>query len=124
VTAPHAGYAAVDRSPGADGEPALIDLLGAAPEPRDLLPRLRRSLANAPHETRDEAVRLVAHRLRKTWDPVLAPYGVRPAAIRTWVASSDHEIWLWIAGDRTWGQVIDALAGRVARRVTPPPGRT
>jgi hypothetical protein len=93
-------------------------LLRAVEEPRDLLGRLRRSLADSPGETRGEAVRLVAQRLKSKWAPALEPYGVRPAMLRSWVAGGDRELWLWVVGDRTWIQVVDGLAGRVARRAT------
>jgi hypothetical protein len=38
--------------------------------------------------------------------------------VRSWVAEGDHEVWLWVGGDRHWAQVIDGLGGRIARRAT------
>jgi hypothetical protein len=96
---------------------ATIDRLRAVEEPVDLLRRLRRTAADSPDATREEAARLIAQRLWRRWRPELSPFGVGRAAVASWVAGGDRELWLWIAGDRQWTQVVDALAGRAARRI-------
>jgi hypothetical protein len=96
---------------------AAIRRLYSVDEPLDLLRRLRRSAAQDPLRARSEAARLVAGRLWRRWREELAPRGVRPALLRAWVAGGDLEVWLWVAGDRSWPQVLDAIVGRVVRRV-------
>jgi hypothetical protein len=93
------------------------DRLRGVAEPVDLLRRLRRLGADAPDTVRYEAARLVSQRLWRRWRAELAPFGVGPAAVRTWIQADDRELWLWILGDRPWSQVLDALAGRAARRI-------
>ena len=33
-----------------------------------------------------------------------------------------REIWLWLAGERTWAQCCSGLIGRIARRIESPRG--
>jgi hypothetical protein len=35
------------------------------------------------------------------------------------VSSYRREIWLWLAGERTWAQCCAGLVGRISRRVAP-----
>jgi hypothetical protein len=35
------------------------------------------------------------------------------------VLDNRRELWLWLAGERTWAHVCSGLLGRVSRRLTP-----
>jgi hypothetical protein len=35
------------------------------------------------------------------------------------VVGYGRELWLWLMGERQWGQFLDGLAGRVTRRLPP-----
>ena len=53
------------------------------------------------------------------WQPALEPAGFERDVFVTAVADYGREIWLWLAGERTWSQCVEGLAGRIARRVPP-----
>lgn len=47
---------------------------------------------------------------------VLARSGFTPASFEAVVLGYRREIWLWLAGERTWEQCCSELIGRVDRR--------
>jgi hypothetical protein len=42
--------------------------------------------------------------------------GIDRAAFGTVVAGYRRELWLWLAGERTWEQCCSGLVGRISRR--------
>jgi hypothetical protein len=48
---------------------------------------------------------------------VLAGAGVTPEEFAAVVAGYRRELWLWLAGARTWAPCCAGLVGRLARRV-------
>jgi hypothetical protein len=88
------------------------------------LPRLdepvgmRARAATHPDAVRAEIVsgRFVAAPLWKAWGPALGPAGVSRAALSAILRGYGYELWLWAAGERTWAQSLEGLAGRVSRR--------
>ena len=111
ATAPQPSQSRVPRAS------SVAERLRAVEEPLDLRRRLRVLVAEDPAAAHDEAVRLVAQRLWRRWKGEHALSGVRAGSVRNWVAGGERELWLWIAGDRSWEHVIDGLAGRVSRRL-------
>jgi hypothetical protein len=47
----------------------------------------------------------------------LASTGLSQAEFEAIVLSSRRELWLWLAGERTWAQACSGLLGRIERRV-------
>jgi hypothetical protein len=47
----------------------------------------------------------------------LAGLGVSEEDVRAMVLEYRREIWLWLAGERTWAQCCSGLIGRIARRI-------
>ena len=60
--------------------------------------------------------RLIVAPVWKAWGPTLAARGVDRAALSAVLRGSSYELWLWAAGERTWAQFLEGLAGRVGRR--------
>jgi hypothetical protein len=53
----------------------------------------------------------------------LGPAGMSEDELARVVVEYRREIWLWLAGERTWVQCCSGLIGRIGRRlVTDPPG--
>jgi hypothetical protein len=79
---------------------------------------LRARAATDPDAVQAEIAsgRLVAAPLWKAWRPALAPAGVRRAELVAILQGYGYELWLWAAGERTWAQCLEGLAGRVNRR--------
>jgi hypothetical protein len=48
----------------------------------------------------------------------LAATGLSESALEQIVLGYRREIWLWLAGERTWVQCCSGLIGRINRRVT------
>jgi hypothetical protein len=48
---------------------------------------------------------------------VLASAGMREADLAAVVLAYRRELWLWLAGERTWGQCCSGLIGRIDRRL-------
>lgn len=55
--------------------------------------------------------------LWELWRPALEPAGMDREAFIDVVVDYGREVWLWLMGERTWDQMVDGLAGRVARRL-------
>jgi len=89
--------------------------LAALPEPVDLRGRWwAAETAGVPHpdlgtEIGDDAWR--------RWGPQLESAGVDRAWLGSVVDGYGRELWLWMAGERTWAHVAEGLAGRVLRRL-------
>jgi hypothetical protein len=47
----------------------------------------------------------------------LASAGLDESDLRTMVLAYRREIWLWLAGERTWAQCCSGLIGRISRRI-------
>ncbi len=51
---------------------------------------------------------------------VLATAGMGRAELEAVVGDYRREIWLWLAGERTWEQCCSGLIGRISRRLAAP----
>ncbi len=47
----------------------------------------------------------------------LSSAGLDESDLRTIVLGYQREIWLWLAGERTWAQCCSGLIGRISRRI-------
>jgi len=47
----------------------------------------------------------------------LASTGLSEDAFRLVVLGYRREVWLWLAGERTWAQCCSGLIGRISRRI-------
>jgi hypothetical protein len=47
----------------------------------------------------------------------LASAGLDESDLRAMVLAYRREIWLWLAGERTWVQCCSGLIGRISRRI-------
>jgi hypothetical protein len=47
----------------------------------------------------------------------LTSVGLDESDLRTIVLAYRREIWLWLAGERTWAQCCSGLIGRISRRI-------
>ena len=56
---------------------------------------------------------------RWTWTRwrALAAVGVTEEALAAIVGGYRREVWLWLAGERTWAQCCSGLLGRIGRRL-------
>jgi hypothetical protein len=48
---------------------------------------------------------------------ILGSAGMTPDDLALVVKSYQREIWLWLAGERTWAQCCSGLIGRIGRRL-------
>ena len=87
-------------------------------EPVDLLEALRAEAASDPAAARAELPERVAAYAFDAWGPALEARGLDRAAVVEVARAFGRELWLWIAGERTWEQSGTALAGRLARRAS------
>ncbi len=87
-------------------------------EPVDLLRDLRVLAADRPALARAEAPGRLASLAVPAWHDQLARFGAPTAVIGRAFQAAGREIWLWVEGDRNWGQLGSHLAGRVGRRVS------
>ena len=55
--------------------------------------------------------------LWERWRAALEPAGCPRESFIDVVIGYRREIWLWLAGERTWEQCVAGLAGRVGRRL-------
>jgi hypothetical protein len=51
---------------------------------------------------------------------ILAASGLERGDLARIVTGYQREIWLWLAGERTWAQCCSGLIGRIARRLGAP----
>jgi len=85
-------------------------------EPLELRAELRRGAGESPTVGKDAAVRAVAELLWRSWDGEFMPLGVDAVSFCRVVQGADHEVWLWVMGDRPYEQLVATIAGRVLRR--------
>jgi hypothetical protein len=99
--------------------------LSPVPEPLELREAL---LALGRERPRELIQRLgegewVVELLWSQWGAGLRRAGAERALLASVVRGYRLELWLWVVGERRWEQVLDGLAGRVARRVAQAKGR-
>jgi hypothetical protein len=90
--------------------------LGLLEEPRELLVELRRLAAGEPAAVRAAAPRRLAEYAAESWSSELSTLGVPDAVVVHSFETFRREIWLWVQGDRRWGQLAEHLGARVMRR--------
>ncbi|HUZ19857.1 MAG TPA: hypothetical protein VMU75_04705 [Acidimicrobiales bacterium] len=86
-------------------------------EPERLRRELRELAGEDPAAAKAVITKRLTERLWRAWRPELAPRGGSSRALRNVIAADGVETWLWVLGDRRWDQLVEGLAGRVARRV-------
>jgi hypothetical protein len=87
-------------------------------EPVELLHRMRHLAAGEPARARAVLPSAVAS---VVYGELSAADEVSPAARRQIEVVCENyarELWLWLAGERTWAQCSAGLYGRIARRAT------
>jgi hypothetical protein len=55
--------------------------------------------------------------LWERWRAALEPAGMDREAFIEVVVGYGRELWLWLMGERQWGEFVTGLAGRVNRRL-------
>jgi hypothetical protein len=88
-------------------------------EPLALRADLRHGAGEDPIVGKVAAVDEVTSMLWSSWKAELESRGFDITGFRAVVAGADHEVWLWIMGDRPYVQLVAALAGRALRRSRP-----
>jgi len=58
--------------------------------------------------------------LGQRWADRMARDAPPPDALLAAVHGARREVWLWAMGERTWAHTVEALAGRLARRLHRP----
>ena len=96
--------------------------LPLVPEPVALKQTLRALAEETPGQAADLLVHPdeVAAVLWARWGPDLEAAGIDRASFLAILAEYRRELWYWTWNNRTWAQCTQGLAGRLARRVTPP----
>lgn len=95
---------------------ALVTALAVPEEPEQLLESLRSLAVTDPAAARDELAGRVADYLWGLWGPALEGLGLEQADVRGVADGYGRELWLWLAGERTWQESGSGLAGRLVRR--------
>jgi hypothetical protein len=85
-------------------------------EPTALQSELRGLVGEDPIAGKVRAVEAVAERLWQSWASELSLRGLDREHFGAIVLGADHEVWLWVMGDRPYVQLSAALAGRALRR--------
>jgi hypothetical protein len=109
------GGAPVGRAPAAS---APVEL--AVPEePAELRDRVRALAEQDPAAAGDLLGRgeWIAGPLWRSWGPALRRAGLDQEWLRRLAVGDRRELWLWVAGERTWTQCAGGLLGRVRRRL-------
>ena len=88
----------------------------APPEPAGLRVSWRAGLLDGEPWAAAGGELLVDH-LWAAWSDHLEARRADRGFLADVVTGYRRELWLWMLGDRRWEPVIDALAGRVARRL-------
>jgi hypothetical protein len=88
-------------------------------EPVTLRNRMRDLAQNAPAEAVSliAAGEAIADPLWEVWAPCLLSKNADRATLIRILAGYQRELWLWVAGERTWQQCADGIAGRIKRRL-------
>jgi hypothetical protein len=107
------------RTEGA-GDLGVLGVLGVLDEPLDVLSELRAAVADQPAAVRARAPELLASHAVSVWGAQLEPLGIPVTVVTRAFEASRREIWLWVSGDRRWGQLASYLANRVLRQASFP----
>jgi hypothetical protein len=101
-------------------EPTAVDLV-PPPEPAELRARTRALAERDPAAAAELLGRgeWITGPLWRWWGPALRPAGFGRERLRELAVGYRRELWLWLMGERTWGQCADGLLGRVRRRLPP-----
>ncbi|MGH9298755.1 MAG: hypothetical protein ACRDZT_02435 [Acidimicrobiales bacterium] len=94
----------------------LTDLVKLA-RPERVLAELRDLAASRPAEARLQASHRLADHVFSSSEGVLRAAGISAEDVRSAFSGAGREIWLFVVGDRGWGQLAPALTGRLARRL-------
>ena len=96
----------------------VADLVGLAgdDEPTELRHALRAVAGEHPEAFHLQAIDAVAPWLFLRWGAVLAACGIEETEFARIVRGADRELWLWVMGDRPYGQLVSSIAGRTVRR--------
>ncbi len=86
-------------------------------EPSELKVALRRALLDGRPPAGLPVDLDVAAWLWGTWGPVLGPLGFGRDQFTDALGANQRELWLWLMGDRQWGQFASGLVGRISRRL-------
>ena len=88
-------------------------------EPAELRDRTRALAARDPDAAGGLLGRgdWIAEPLWRAWGPALESAGLDRAWLRRLAVDYRRELWLWVAGERTWAQCAGGLLGRVRRRL-------
>ena len=113
-------------SPEGSGEPRRGAPVASAPvelavpeEPAELRDRVRALAEQDPAAAGDLLGRgeWITGPLWRSWGPALRRAGLDRAWLRRLAVGYRRELWLWVAGERTWTQCAGGLLGRVRRRL-------
>jgi hypothetical protein len=97
----------------------VIDELPIPEEPLRLRASVRKLVAEDPQaaETKLSDGEWITRRLWQAWGPELRGRGMPRREFREVVQGYRRELWLWVAGERTWRQCAEGLEGRTRRRL-------
>lgn len=116
---PAAAVAEGPPVPGQSGEGRVPDL-APPPEPADLRASARRAALDETDGVASSSWwQALAQFLWRWWAPSLSAAKLAEGDFTDMVGTSRRELWLWVAGERTWDHTAGALAGRVRRRLPP-----
>jgi hypothetical protein len=93
--------------------------LAVPEEPAELRDRVRALAEQDPAAAGDLLGRgeWIAGPLWRSWGPALQRAGLDQEWLRRLAVGDRRELWLWVAGERTWTQCAGGLLGRVRRRL-------
>jgi hypothetical protein len=97
--------------------PPALAPLAEPPEPGALYAELRTLYAVDPARARRRIAPSVASVCWGAWRAELGPAGASFNDVRRATSDYRREVWLWVAGERTWSQMTEGLAGRIDRRL-------
>lgn len=88
-------------------------------EPVGILADLRKLAEHDPERARSEGPKRLADYVWRVRYPLFERAGIGLSDVQAMIggAGADREIWLWVRGDRRWGQIAPQLEGRVERRL-------
>jgi hypothetical protein len=97
-----------------DSTPQLV--LAIPEEPLEVKTALRAIVGEDPIAGREAALAKMTEVLWDEWQDSLAPLGVDEQKFASIVAGATNEVWLWVMGDRPYGQLVASVTGRTIRR--------
>jgi hypothetical protein len=97
--------------------------LAVPEEPAELRERVRALARQDPAAAGDllGAGEWITEPLWRRWGPALERAGLDREWLRRLAVGYRRELWLWVAGERTWAQCAGGLLGRVRRRLPDAP---